>query len=39
VPVGVSVNAIDHISVMTIAGNQKSSGMIVLLCGINIAPL
>jgi hypothetical protein len=36
---GVSVNTIDHISVMTITGNQKSNGMTVLLCGINIAPL
>jgi hypothetical protein len=39
VSVAVSVNATDYISVMAIAGNRKSRGMIVLLCGISIAPL
>jgi hypothetical protein len=37
--VGISVHAMDHISLMMTAGNQKSIGMTVLLRGINGAPL
>jgi hypothetical protein len=39
VTVGISAHAMDHISPMMTAGNQKSIGMTVLLRGMNVAPL